>query len=285
MSTAAHIAEAIAGLKVRPVGGGNYLVRCPAHDDQSPSLSLCDGDRGLIVHCFSGCSPADVYAAIRRIDQRLLQPGQTAAQPTKGSLEYERSQREKAAWLWSCRRPITGSIAERYLRQVRSYSGSLPPTLAYLPPSKPEHHPAMVAAFAAVDEPEPGVLAAPRDVSAVHLTLLQHDGSGKAEVDKAKLVIGSPRGLPIVLAPPNDLLGLAITEGIEDGLTAHEALGLGAWAAGAAGFMPKLATTVPDFIEAVTIFAHPDKAGQDGARRLAAALCHRGIEVTIEGIA
>jgi putative DNA primase/helicase len=136
------------------------------------------------------------------------------------------------------------------------------------------------------------MLGNPRNVSSVHLTLLRRDGSGKAELETPKLTIGSPtikvgdemRGLPIVLAPPNDLLGLAITEGIEDALSVYVATGLGAWAAGSASFMPKLADTVPDYIEAVTIWAHPDPAGQKGARQLAQALLDRGIEVSVEGL-
>ena len=98
-------------------------------------------------------------------------------------------------------------------------------------------------------------------------------------------MIGSPSGKPIVIAPPNDLLGLAITEGIEDALSVHQATGLGAWAAGAAGFMPKLADVVPHYIECVTIYAHADKAGQDGASKLAAKFRERNIEVIIEGVA
>ena len=58
MTSAAHIAERLAGAKVR-ARGGNYLVPCPAHDDDSPSLSLSDGDRGLMVHCFAGCSAGE----------------------------------------------------------------------------------------------------------------------------------------------------------------------------------------------------------------------------------
>ena len=141
----------------------------------------------------------------------------------------------------------------------------------------------MIAAFGLCEEPEPGVLAAPRDVDAVHLTLLAPSGA-KAEVKPNKLMVGSPGGQPIVIAPPNDLLGLAVTEGIEDALSVHQATGLGAWAAGAAGFMPRLATAIPGCIEAITIFAHPDKAGQDAAHGLAAGLDFRDIEVSIEGL-
>jgi hypothetical protein len=39
------------------------------------------------------------------------------------------------------------------------------------------------------------------------------------------------------------------------------------------------------YVETVTIFAHPDKVGQDKARELASKLHKRGLEVFIEGIA
>jgi len=52
----------------------------------------------------------------------------------------------------------------------------------------------------------------------VHLTFLRPDGNDKAGgVEDAKLTVckGST-GSPICLAPPNDLLGFSVTEGIED---------------------------------------------------------------------
>src|SRR6266852_133068 len=42
-----------------------WSCRCPAHDDRSPSLSLRDGNRGVFVHCWAGCDPRDVLAALR----------------------------------------------------------------------------------------------------------------------------------------------------------------------------------------------------------------------------
>jgi len=50
---------------VRKSGRG-WVARCPAHEDRSPSLSICDGDDGrvLLLHCFAGCSAADIVAAI-----------------------------------------------------------------------------------------------------------------------------------------------------------------------------------------------------------------------------
>ncbi|PWT73233.1 MAG: hypothetical protein C5B46_05685 [Proteobacteria bacterium] len=281
MTSAAVVAEKLVGGKVN-ARGGNYLVPCPAHEDSSPSLSLCDGDRGLMVHCFAGCKAKDVFEAIRKKLGKQIGDERVAPEPVKGSSEYGRRQHEKAAWLWSQRKPIAGTIAEKYLRG-RGITCALPATLGFLPPKKSEHHPAMIAAFATVDEPEPGLLGKPRHVASVHLTLLRPDGSDKADVEKPKLMVGSSR-LPIVLAPPNDLLGLAISEGIEDALTEHLSTGVGAWAAGAAGRMPNLADLVPSYIEAVTILAHNDDAGRRGARDLAVTLDRRGTQVTIEGL-
>ena len=193
--------------------------------------------------------------------------------------EYERRQATKAQWLWLQRRPIASSPAERYLREVRRYTGLLPATLGFLPPSKPAHHPAMIAAFSLVDELDPGVVGEPRDVSAVHLTLLQPDGSGKAEVSPNKLIIGRPLNRPIVLAPPDDLLGMAIAEGIEDALSVHEAIGLGAWAAGSAGFMPALADAVPSYVEVVHVLVDDDHAGRNYAGELVRYLRAREFEV------
>lgn len=49
--------------KVRSAGKG-WTARCPAHQDQGPSLSVAEtGDR-VLVHCFAGCSSSDVIAAV-----------------------------------------------------------------------------------------------------------------------------------------------------------------------------------------------------------------------------
>lgn len=247
-----------------------------------------------------GCSKGgDVIALVQHVDSvsfaaavevlsgesmERAQAPQYGPPPAQDAANYEAHQRRKACWLWSKCQPVAGSPAERYLREARGYRGPLPATIGYLS-ARGGHPPAMIAAYGLADEPEPGMLAiADKAVQAVHLTKLAPDGRGKAGTEKDKITVASPLGSPIVLAPPNDLLGLAVCEGIEDALSAHEATGLGAWAAGAAGFMPALADAVPTYIECVTIYAHADRAGQDGARRLAQALTERSVEVFIEGL-
>lgn len=58
---AATIAEALGGRR----SGDGWAARCPAHDDETPSLSLRDGDRGPLVTCHAGCTRAAVIAALR----------------------------------------------------------------------------------------------------------------------------------------------------------------------------------------------------------------------------
>src|SRR5690606_5096012 len=94
-----------------------------------------------------------------------------------------------------------------------------------------------------------GELRVPEEPPAVHLTRLKPDASGRLD----KIMIGPVSGHPIMLAPVNDGLGLVIAEGIEDALSLHEATGLGAWAAGSATHMPKLAPEVPDYVSWVTL--------------------------------
>jgi hypothetical protein len=187
----------------------------------------------------------------------------------------------KALWLWKSRKPIAGSIAETYLRQARGYRGPLAATLGYLAP-RGEHGPAMVAAFGIATELEPGTLAiADKDLRGIHITRLAADGLSKAGTERDKIMLASSSGFPIVLAPPSDLLGLAITEGIEDALSVHQATGLGAWCAGAASRLPALADVVPDYIEAVTLVVDDDDAGRRNADELGERLTARGIEVRL----
>jgi hypothetical protein len=190
----------------------------------------------------------------------------------------------KALWLWRRRCRLLGSIAEIYLRDSRGCRGPFPPTLGYLPPSG-DHPPALIAAFGFPTEPEPGILQITDDaVCAVHLTRLLPDGSDRERSETAKIMIGRSLGSPIALAPPNDLLGLAVTEGIEDGLSVCKATGLGVWAAGSAGRMPALADAIPPYIESITIYAHDDKDGRSNAIDLASKLDARGMQVRIQGL-
>lgn len=186
------------------------------------------------------------------------------------ALEREKAadRRATARWLWLNHKPIAGTIAERYLREVRGITGALPGTLGFLPADK-DYPPALIAAFGLPVEPEPGVLMiAHTQVEGVHLTRLKPDGSGKDEQLPTKVMIAHSCGWPIVLAASNDSGGLGIVEGIEDGLSVLAVTGLGIWAAGSASRLPALAARVPSYANCITIFADADSAGMRHAREL-----------------
>lgn len=50
---------------VRRSGPDRFMARCPAHDDRDPSLSIREvEDQRILLHCFSGCSAAEVVSAL-----------------------------------------------------------------------------------------------------------------------------------------------------------------------------------------------------------------------------
>lgn len=215
----------------------------------------------------------------RQIDCAVVERARTEAAEREREATVERL--AKARWLWSQSKPIVSSVAERYLRDARGCAGPLPATLRFLP-ARGAHGPAMLAAFGIPVEPEPGELAISRNaIRGVHITRLAPDGSGKAGTEADKIMIGRSAGSPIVLAPANDLLALAITEGIEDALSVHEATGLGAWAAGSASRLPALATALPLYVECVTVVADDDEDGRRHADELARRIAAHRIDVRV----
>jgi hypothetical protein len=230
------------------------------------------------------CARCDVHGFAREDGASAPDPVELAkakAEAQRFAVATAEAKRSKARWFWGQRRPITDTAAERYLREVRCYSGPIPATIGFLP-ARGDFSPAMISAFGVPVEIEPNVISLPAAaIQGVHLTRLAPDGSAKAGTDTDKIMVGTPRGAPIALAAATDLLGLAITEGIEDGLSVHEATGLGVWAAGSASFMPALAAAVPTWVECVTIMVDDDRTGRQNADELGRQLQDRGIEVRL----
>jgi hypothetical protein len=189
-----------------------------------------------------------------------------------------------AQWLWGKSKPVPGTPVEMYLASVRG--GLKPTTVRYLSPEPPRYpYPAMIVPIGlGFIEREPGQLVMPSEaVIGVQLTYLLPDGSGKANVDPVRRRIGQDTfGKPIPLAPMNDTLGLAITEGVEDGLTAYWASRLGVWVAGGTTFMPALADSVPVYTSCVTVFMHPEPQAIVYAAMLVQRLHERGIYAELQ---
>lgn len=61
--------------------GDGYYVSCPAHDDESPSLCISNGDKGRVWFCHAGCAQATVTKALQPYLARL-EPGDNGTKPT-----------------------------------------------------------------------------------------------------------------------------------------------------------------------------------------------------------
>lgn len=48
---------------VKQAGQGQWVAKCPAHDDRHASLSVGQGEKGAVLHCHAGCEAAAVVAA------------------------------------------------------------------------------------------------------------------------------------------------------------------------------------------------------------------------------
>jgi hypothetical protein len=277
-------------LRAKRTGRDRWQARCLAHDDRKPSLSIRVADDRVLLRCHGGCSQEAVLDALRdrglwSCQQQRERPRPLPSRQCRNGGEDDDAhavrQLDKARWCWQRRLPPANTPVVPYLGN-RGISGVLPGSIGYLPPQKPDHHHAMIAAFGLPHEHRPGQLTMPVEhVQGIHLTLLRPDGAGKAGSERDKVMLGPSAGWPIVLAPPNDIGGLAIAEGIEDALSLHRATRLGAWAAGSASRLPRLADRVPSYVECATIAVDDDPAGRHGSLDLAERLSDHGFEVIL----
>jgi hypothetical protein len=280
MSTAAHIAQALAGRRAQRLTDGGYLIPCPApghgkgNGDRHPSLRISDGDTRVLVHCFSGCPASDVLDALRhrglldgpmsdrprpapRIRQQPHQPRKRGGEPWHG--------------IWRHTVDAPGTPVEAYLAGRRL---ALPPDAcevirfhATCPFGYGDDHqllrtPAMVALVRNVltDRPQ-----------AVHRTALNLSGH-KVEVGgRDRMALGPLKDGAVKLTADECVTyALGIAEGIETALSLAclpEWRGLPVWslisADGIESF-PLLAG-----VETLVIAVDHDKAGEDAALAVA----------------
>jgi phage/plasmid primase-like uncharacterized protein len=113
----------------------------------------------------------------------------------------------------------------------------------------------------------PAMVAIARDASGaptggIHRTYLRDDGAGKAEIAKAKSMLGPVAGGAVRLFEigPDGHVGIA--EGIETALSAQKIFGVPTWAALSAGGMKDW--SAPEGVREVTIFADAGKPDRNG---------------------
>lgn len=255
MSDAREITTALGGKWYGRYG----LAFCPAHHNtDTPALSVGTGREGqLLLNCKAGCDFADVAAALR--DRGLS--GLEASPPRDYKAEQDAADRKRSLQAQHLARetiPIIGTIAESYLRG-RGITCPMPDMLRFHPACwHPTGHrlPAMVARVKGSDG------------YAVHRTYLKPDGSGKAEVEPAKAMLGNCAGGAVRLIEAEGQL--VVAEGIETALSLASGL-LQApatiWAALSTSGMKNL--RLPASPSRLTVASDGDTAGREAAHMLA----------------
>lgn len=197
---------------------GHYgLAFCPAHmNRRSPALSLSHGDDGrLLLHCHTGCDFGSILDAMKGLGLISGLPAMPLPDPHRWTkqAEVQRQQAAKrsaqAVAIWAETEPIGGTIAETYLREVRGITCPLSLNLRFAKycwhGASAQRLPAMIARIEGAEG------------FAIHRTYLRDDGSGKANVEPAKAMLGNTIGGAVRLSHGAE--ALAVAEGIESALS------------------------------------------------------------------
>lgn len=278
VGTTETIARALSGKRT----GSGWVARCPAHDDRTPSLSMRDADDGkVLVYCHAGCRQDRVIAALkarglwaenswRYVPIPRRQPCSVAAH---GPDLHEIERRNGALAIWEAAITAQGTLVETYLA-ARGIRIPPPPSLRFHPGLK---HPTGGLWPAMV-----GLVANGADGTslAIHRTFLAHDGSGKAPVDQAKMMLGPCSGGVVRLAEPIVGKPLFVGEGIETCLAAMQAGPYPTWAALSTSGLRSL--ILPNDLRArIVILADGDDAGESAAQSCAQRWIKEGRRVCI----
>jgi putative DNA primase/helicase len=172
--------------------------------------------------------------------------------------------------IWREARPAVGTLVAVYL-SARGITLAVPPSVRFhanLKHPSGVYLPAMVAAVQAEDG----------RMVAIHRTFLKPDGTGKASVERQKMMLGPCAGGAVRFAKPGSII--AIAEGIETALSIALACPeLAVWAALSTSGM--VALRLPDVVREVIICADADPAGEKAALATAKRLITEGREVRI----
>jgi len=270
--SAAAIAQALGGHRA----GWDWMARCPAHDDGTPSLAIREGRDGkVLLKCHAGCTQRDVIGVLKARGIWTAAGGSTGIGHGTGpdrerDVDEGRDRTGFAMKVWKESAAATGSPVAVYLR-CRGLIVTPPESLRFHPALK---HPSGGVWPAMVGLVTRGVDAAP---VGIHRTFLARDGSGKAPVTPAKMMLGPCRGGVVRLGEVTT--SVAIGEGIETCLTVMQATGRPAWAALSTSGIRSL--DLPQTITEVVLLADGDNPGEAAARHAAHRWSRQGRSVRI----
>lgn len=284
MSSPLTFAEVLARFGPGKQSGRNYRVRCPAHDDTTPSLDIAEGDQGApIFQCRSNhCQSGDIIAAVGLTWADVLPPSDNGHTGMVWDHVYEYKDRAGVVRYSVYRQDATGSKGKQIRQRAANGDWSLK-GIDPLPYRLPELH-------------GPSVLVAEGEKTVDALSAAGFDatcnsgGAGKWRDSDTKAL--KDAGIKVfVILPDNDAPGLLHAAVVEAsaakyGLTTRRAILPGLEPGGDAAdwllthtpeeleiaIKPQPPPTLPDLIDAVDVVAE--------GRQIAAS----GIPYVIEGI-
>lgn len=241
--------------------GNVAMCRCPAHNDRTPSLSIRQGDRAILVTCFAGCRNEDVLRAIASI----------AHIPATNAAEIERVSGHggNPHWaIWKEALPVQGTLAERYLHDQRKLNKPL---------NHLRFHPRCPRGAGEVAKFKPALIVAMHHgnrITAIQRLFLDPQ-SGKCT---AKIVLGKSIGA----AWTNNLVGdrIAIAEGFESAAAYTQLHGIPAWSAMGARRLPQI--VFPPQVRTVIILRDNDPEGMAAEGKAAEAYRAQGRTVEFD---
>ena len=241
--------------------GNTAMCQCPSHADRTPSLAIRQGDRGILVTCHAGCDATDVLRALRRIaDLPIIGPAEKSGRQARSPSAH--------LAIWQAGRPIEGTLAERYVREVRNI---------WAPLEDLRYHPRCPRGQGRLVQFEPALLVAMRkagEIAAIQRVFLDPVSANYTE----KLVLGRAIGATWTNGPPGKTIGLC--EGFETAAAYTSLTGIQAWSSmGAKRFHQ---VEIPASVERVILLADNDPEGRRAEAKARSALARHGLAIDTE---
>ncbi|WP_458732842.1 DUF7146 domain-containing protein [Sphingobium xenophagum] len=241
--------------------GDIAICRCPAHADRTPSLSIRQGDRSILVTCHAGCESRDVLRELARI-ARIPDFKRTViekATPNHGRPHLA---------IWRASKPIENTLAERYVRETRNICAPL---------NDLRYHPRCPKGQGAFVTFEPALIVAmrrAREIAAIQRIFLDPGTATSTE----KLCLGQAIGAAWTNGPPARTIGLC--EGFETAAAYMSLTGIQAWATMGAKRFHQL--TIPSGVETLILLADNDTEGRRARDRAWEAYKRPGLTIDTE---
>jgi len=235
--------------------GSHAMCRCPAHADHTPSLSIRQGHKGILVTCFAGCDRGAVLREIGRLDPRRGTPMPTI-RAGPGGANVQR--------IWGQARDVRGTLAEHYLGR-RNLPADLPdirfhPRCPFRPKPLTQFLPALLVAVRQGQE-----------ITAIQRILLDPSTCWH----RGKFLLGKP-GMG-AWKQPHDGASLALAESVEDAAAYSKLHGIACWSSLGARRLPLL--QLPHTLTTLILAEDNDAEGRAAAAKAAAAYERPGLTV------